>query len=78
MAGTLSSRCLQAQQGSSSVLETLALLVQDELDSRLSRLIERRFSSSGLDERKLMQDFDWSFNPRLPKREIRKKAEGTE
>lgn len=60
------------------MLETLALLVQDELDSRLSRLIERRFSSSGLDERKLMQDFDWSFNPRLPKREIRKKAEGTE
>lgn len=70
MAQTLQARCLQAQQSGGSVLETLALLVQDELDSRHSRLIERRYNCSGLEEQKLMQDFDWSFNPRLPKTEI--------
>ena len=71
MAQTLSARCLQAQQnGSMSVLDVLTQLVQDELDCRQSRLIERRFHSSGLDERKIMQDFDWSYNPRLPRQEI--------
>ena len=71
MAQTLQARCLQAQQnGSMSVLDVLTQLVQDELDCRQSRLIERRFHSSGLDERKIMQDFDWSYNPRLPRQEI--------
>ena len=70
MGQTLQARCLQAQQSKSSVAEVLSQLVQDELDCRRSKLIERRFHSSGLDERKIMQDFDWSFNPRLPKREI--------
>jgi len=71
MAQTLQARCLQAQQnGAMSVLDVLTQLVQDELDCRQSRLIERRFHGSGLDERKIMQDFDWSYNPRLPKQEI--------
>ena len=71
MAQTLQARCLQAQQnGAMSVLDVLTQLVQDELDCRQSRLIERRFHSSGLDEQKIMQDFDWSYNPRLPKQEI--------
>jgi len=71
MAQTLQARCLQAQQnGSMSVLDVLTQLVQDELDCRQSRLIERHFHSSGLDERKIMQDFDWSYNPRLPRQEI--------
>lgn len=71
MAQTLQARCLQAQQnGSMSVLDVLAQLVGDELDFRQARLIERRFHGSGLDERKIMQDFVWSYNPRLPKQEI--------
>lgn len=71
MAQTLQTRCLQAQQnGAMSILDVLTQLVQDELDCRQSRLIERRFHSSGLDERKIMQDFDWSYNPHLPKQEI--------
>ncbi len=70
MAQTLQARCLQAQQSGASVFDVLALLVQDELDCRQSRLIDRRFSASGLDERKIMQDFDWSFNPRLPRQDI--------
>lgn len=70
MAQTLQARCLQAQHGASTLLDLVTQLIQDELDSRYSRLIERRFSASGLDERKVMQDFDWSYNPRLPQQEI--------
>ena len=41
-----------------------------KLDHRRSRLIERRFNASGLLERKTLTEFDWGFNPRLPKKEI--------
>ncbi len=71
MAQALQARCLQAQHnGAMSTLDVLTQLVQDELDCRQSRLIERRFNGSGLDERTIMQDFDWSYNPRLPRQEI--------
>ena len=40
------------------------------MDCRFSQLIDRRFNASGLKEKKLMNGFDWSFNPRLPKKEI--------
>ena len=51
-------------------MEIFSYLIQDELDYRHSRLTERRFKASGLDERKIMTDFDWNFNPKLPKNEI--------
>jgi DNA replication protein DnaC len=70
MRATLQARLLQANQGGVSFLEAFSWLVQDELDSRHSRLLERRFKASGLDEMKTMSEFDWSFNPRLPKEEI--------
>ena len=44
--------------------------MQDELDRRRSRLLERRYALSGLTERKDLKSFDWSYNPRLPKREL--------
>ena len=70
MCATLQSRTLQANQGEQSFLEIISCLIQDELDVRHSRLIERRFKGSSLDERKIMSNFDWSFNPKLPKHEI--------
>jgi DNA replication protein DnaC len=70
MRATLQARVLQANQGEISFLEAFSWLLQDELDCRQSRLIERRFKASGLDERKIMSQFDWSFNPKLPKKEI--------
>lgn len=77
MAASMQARLLQAQQCQSSPLELLAGLVQDELDARLSRLLERRFNASGLEEKKLMTEFDWSFNPKLPKKEIFELLTGT-
>ncbi|MHC2787833.1 hypothetical protein ACVMBZ_007074 [Bradyrhizobium liaoningense] len=45
----------------------LLLILQDELDRRQSRLIERRYQQSGLDEKLTLAEFDWSFNPKLPR-----------
>jgi DNA replication protein DnaC len=64
---TLDTRILQAQATQQPFLETFSLILQDELDRRRSRLTERRYQHSGLDERVTLQDFDWRFNPKLPR-----------
>jgi DNA replication protein DnaC len=67
IADTLSTRVMQAQAAQQPFLETFAAMLQDELDRRQSRLIERRFKRCGLDERLSLVDFDWRFNPKLPR-----------
>lgn len=67
IATTLSTRVMQAQTSQQPFLETLAAMLQDELDRRRSRLTERRFKQSRLDERPTLADFDWRFNPKLPR-----------
>lgn len=64
---TLETRILQAQGAQQPFLETFSAILQDELDRRRSRLMERRFHHSGLDERATLVDFDWHFNPKLPR-----------
>ena len=70
MNATLEARALQVAHHEMDFIEAFACLVQDELDRRRSRLLERRFALSGLAERKDLKDFDWSYNTRVPKREI--------
>jgi DNA replication protein DnaC len=67
IADTLSTRVMQAQAAQQPFLETFAAMLQDELDRRRSRLMERRFKRSGLSERLTLVDFDWRFNPKLPR-----------
>lgn len=64
---TLETRVLQAQGTQQPFLETFALILQDELDRRQSRLIERRYQQSGLEEKLTLAEFDWSFNPKVPR-----------
>ena len=64
---TLETRALQAQGTQQPFLETFALILQDELDRRQSRLIERRYQQSGLEEKLTLAEFDWSFNPKIPR-----------
>jgi DNA replication protein DnaC len=64
---TLDTRLLQAQANQQPFLETFSLILQDELDRRRSRLTERRYHVSGLDERVTLSDFDWRFNAKLPR-----------
>ena len=67
MAQTLSTRLLQAQAAQEPFLQTFAAMLQDELDRRHTRLMERRYKRSGLDEKVGLADFDWRFNPKLPR-----------
>ena len=70
MAATLQARALAVSENQCDFLQALSCLVQDELDRRKTRLIERLFKRSGLEERTDFQNFDWAFNPKLPKRDI--------
>lgn len=65
---TLEARALQASQGDVSFLDAFSMLLQDEMDRRKSKLIERRFQQSGLKEKKTLSEFDWGFNPGIPKK----------
>ncbi len=67
IADTLNTRLMQAQSAQQPFLDTFAAMLQDELDRRRSRLTERRFKHSQLDERLTLADFDWRFNPKLPR-----------
>ena len=67
IAETLSTRVMQAQVAQEPFLQTFAAMLQDELDRRRSRLTERRYKRSGLDEKVSLADFDWRVNPKLPR-----------
>lgn len=70
MSATLEARALQVTQGDMGFIEAFGSLVQDELDRRKSKFLERRYVLSGLNERKTLNEFDWGFNPKVPKRDI--------
>jgi DNA replication protein DnaC len=70
MAATMQARAMAVDTQTMNFVEGFSWLVQDELDRRQSNLLGRRYKLSGLPERKDLKDFDWSYNPRLPKREI--------
>ncbi len=67
ISATLETRIIQAQACQQPFIETFSLVLQDELDRRRSRLMDRRYKKSGLDERATLNDFDWRFNPKLPR-----------
>jgi DNA replication protein DnaC len=67
---TLETRAMQASSGELSFMDAFAMLIQDELDRRKSKLLERRLNVSGLKERKTLSEFDWSFNPKVPKSNV--------
>ena len=65
---TLETRLIESQVSNLPFLETFSAILQDELDRRQSRLLERCFQLSGLDERTSLAEFDWGYNPKIPKR----------
>jgi len=69
MRSTLDTRSLQVAQGNLSFMDGFSLLLQDEMDRRHSKLIERRYALSGLPEKKTFEDFEWRYNPKVPKNE---------
>lgn len=70
MAEALPGRLTQAQAAPLPHLEFLELLVEDELHRRADRLFSRRLKQGEIFQIKELKDFDWSFNPKLPKAKI--------
>ncbi|MBM4431528.1 MAG: ATP-binding protein, partial [Chloroflexi bacterium] len=67
MAGTLEARNQEAIHHHLAYPEFLELLVEDELARRRDRLFARRLKQAGIVEVKSLENYDWSFNPQVPK-----------
>lgn len=73
LSGLLSSlevRLQEAQGNQLSHLEFLELIVSDEIALREDRAIARRVNAARFRELKTIEDFDFSFNPSIKRREI--------
>jgi DNA replication protein DnaC len=67
MIEALPARVAQAEAAPLAPLDFLDLLVEDELTRRADRLFARRLKQAGIITVKTLADFDWSFNPKIPK-----------
>ena len=73
LSGLLESLEIRLQEAAGHGLshaEFLELIVQDELAVRGNRKLDRRFKAAQFRERKSLEDFDWSFNPSIPRKQI--------
>ena len=59
---TLETRLLEAQSSNLSAVDVISDLLQDELDRRHTRLLDKCL------ERTSLAEFDWTYNPLIPKR----------
>jgi len=73
LSGLLDSIELRLQEAESNRLpysQFLELVLQDEIHVRHQRLIERHNKSAGFREQRNLEDFDFSFNPSVPRSRI--------
>ena len=70
MAEALPVRLAQAEAAPLPHLEFLELLVEDELARRADRLFSRRLKQGEIVQIKELKDFDWAFNPKIPKTKL--------
>jgi DNA replication protein DnaC len=70
LAQTLDVRLQEAAGHNLSHAEFLELILQDELLVRDERQINRRVKSAAFRELRPLDQFDWSFNPGLPKKQV--------
>lgn len=73
LSGLLESLEVRLQEAASHHLnhtEFLELVLQDELAVRADRLLKRRIKVAGFRELKTLEDFDWSFNPSIKKKQV--------
>ena len=66
MAQVLEARLLQAQKDRMPPIDLVASLVQDELNVRTDRLLDRRRKQAGFrDAGRTLDNFDFTFNPKM-------------
>lgn len=67
---TLDLRTKEAVDGSLSHTEFLFRLCADEVERRDSKQLEMRMRRANFETQKRLEDFEWSFNPKIPKAKI--------
>ena len=78
MAAVLETRLRQAQAEPMAPIDLLATLVSDELTRRSDRLLERRRKLAAFrDPNKTLDNFDFSFNPKMNRSMVFDLATGT-
>jgi DNA replication protein DnaC len=66
MAAVMETRLLQAQSENMAPIDLISTLVSDELACRSKRLLERRHKQAQFrDPNKLLDNFDFQFNPKM-------------
>ncbi len=76
LARTLDLRVQEATANRLTPGEFLELLLQDELNVRRERLLARRTKNADFHRLKTLEDFDWRFNPTVPRQAIYDLAAG--
>jgi len=79
LSGLATSLDLRLQEATANQLppvQFLELLLQDELNVRAQRQLERRKKAAGFRDLKPLEDFDWSFNPSIKRSQIYDLATG--
>ena len=79
LSGLLSSMELRLQEAASHQLsheQFLEMILQDELNVRSERLIEKRKKWAAFRDSKNLEDFDWQFNPNIKRSDIYQLATG--
>jgi DNA replication protein DnaC len=76
LAGSLDLRLQEATTHQLPHAQFLELLLQDELNVRSQRLLERRKKLAGFRDLKPLEDFDWGFNPAIKRSQIYDLATG--
>src|ERR1700691_1146574 len=76
LADSLEVRLSEASGNRLDHAEFLELILQDEMNVRSSRLISRRVKSACFGEVKNLDEFDFSFNPSIKRRQIHELAAG--
>jgi len=71
MAKTLQQRIQEAKANDLGCLEFLERLVDDEIGRRRDNLINRRLKMANFPTLKTLEDFDFSFNPAIPKKDVK-------
>ena len=70
MAQSLDVRLQEASGNGLNHVEFLELVLQDELAVRAERLVNRRIKSASFRELKTLEDFEFSFNPSIKKKQL--------
>ena len=74
MLATLDVRQHQAEDQRLGHVEFLALLLDDEIDRRQTKMLAQRLHRARFEEQKTLEEFDWNFNPQIPAETLRNLA----